>query len=72
MVRMLRLSACSILQCVLLQDKWKRQEEFSQQMEEAREGVLQEEAEEARNPTVEEFMQGAEEEEESSVGTESD
>jgi hypothetical protein len=48
-----------------------RQEEFSQQMEEAREGVLQEEAEEARNPTVEEFMQGAEEEE-SSVGTESD
>jgi hypothetical protein len=48
-----------------------RQEEFSQQMEEAREGVLQEEAEEARNSTVEEFMQGAEEEE-SSVGTESD
>lgn len=47
------------------------QEEFSQQMEEAREGVLQEEAEEARNSTVEEFMQGAEEEE-SSVGTESD
>jgi hypothetical protein len=51
-----------------------RQEEFSQQMEETREGVLQEETEEAeevRNPTVEEFMQGAEEEE-SSVGTESD
>ena len=29
-----------------------RQEEFSQQMEEAREEVLQEQAEEARNPTV--------------------